>query len=156
VPRKPSNELPPPQAIFELRTELEVFRYRADMTGAGPKPAFDVLLSTLPRVRDRGIFGTFQLRDGPPEYFACAERLPTDPARYRDLETGVLPGGLYVRRIFLGDWQRMVEDIPGHFEHMVQEFHHDLRRPSIERYVGDRELQLYLPVRDRKERTRSD
>lgn len=153
MPRKTPPPLAPPRAIFVEREPLEVFRYPADMTGAGPKPAFDVLLAVLPRPGARGIYGTFRLREGPPEYYACATRLPSDPKEVEDLERGVIPGGLYVRRIFLGDWRTMIVDIPGHFERMVEEYHHDLTRPSIECYRGTTELQLYLPVSDRAPRS---
>ncbi|HEV8050159.1 MAG TPA: hypothetical protein VGP88_06155 [Thermoplasmata archaeon] len=156
MPRKPAPELAPPTASFVERNEVEVFRFPADMTGAGPKPAFDVLLSTLPRVMERDIYGTFQARDGPAEYFACATRLPSDLPHYPDLATGTVPGGLYVRRIYLTDWRRMIPDIPGIFHRLVDEFHHDAKRPSIEFYRGDNELQLLLPVLDRKERSPRD
>lgn len=151
--RRSPPELAPPRAFFVEREAVDVFRYPADMTGAGPKPAFDVVLSTVPKAEERGIYGTFLLTEGAPEYYACAERLPSDPSRYDHLENGTIPGGLYVRRIFLGDWRKMISDIPGHFHRLVEEYHHDAARPSIERYRGDRELQLFLPVLDRKERT---
>jgi|HubBroStandDraft_3_1064219.scaffolds.fasta_scaffold103888_2 hypothetical protein len=150
--RKPAPEFAPPTASWVEREAVDVFRYPADMTGAGPKPAFDVLLSTLPDVMDRGIYGTFRVREGPPEYFACAQRLPTDPPAYPDLQAGTIPGGLFVRRIYLGDWRLTIPDIPRHFHRLVAEYHHDPGRPSIEWYRGDNELQLLLPVLDRKER----
>ncbi len=146
--RRDRSEVPPPVAVFVERRPVPVFRYPADMTGAGPKPAFDVLMSALPRPKDREIYGTFLLREGPPEYFACGARRPDDPAEIEDLSSGVVPGGLYVRRVFLGDWRNHLEDIPGHFQRMVQEFHHDASRPSLELY-GSRDLQLFLPVTDR-------
>ena len=150
--RKPTPELAPPKASFVERDEVEVFRYPADMTGAGPKPAFDVLMSTLPNAMGREIFGTYRAREGPPEYYACARRLPSDPARYKDLETGTIPGGLYVRRVYLADWRSLIPEIPGSFHRLIEEFHHDSARPSIEFYRGDNELHLLLPVLDRKER----
>jgi hypothetical protein len=153
MPRARTAELPPPKAFFVDREDVEVFRYPADMTGAGPKPAFDVLVSTLPRMPERGCYGTFRLREGPPEYFACAERLPSDPPKYAGLESGIIPGGLYVRRIFFGDWRQAIGDIPGHFERLVREYHNEPTRPSIEYYRGDNELQLFLPVVDRKARS---
>lgn len=151
--RKPAPELAPPRALFVERDEVDVFRYLADMTGAGPKPAFDVLFSTLPNGIDRKCFGTFRAREGPPEYYACAERLPTDPATYDDLESGTIPGGLYVRRIYLGNWRAAIQDIPDNFRRLVEEFHPDPTRPSIEWYRGDNELQLLLPVLDRESRS---
>jgi hypothetical protein len=150
--QKSKSELAPPKAFFVERDAVDVFRYPADMTGAGPKPAFDVLLATLPHLLDRGIYGTFRARDGPPEYYACAQRLPSDPASYRHLETGTILGGLYVRRVYLGDWRLAIQDIPGNFHRLVDEFSHDATRPSIEFYRGDTELQLFLPVRDRTAR----
>jgi hypothetical protein len=150
--RKPSPELAPPKALFVEREEVEVFRTAADMTGAGPKPAFELLFSSLPRPEARECYGTYRARDGPPEYYACAGRLASDPATYRGLETGSIPGGLYVRRIYPGDWRRMIEEIPGQFQRFLAEFHHDVSRPSIEFYVGDHELQLFLPVLDRGSR----
>jgi hypothetical protein len=145
---KVRSELPPPAAMFVERKPISVFRYPADMTGAGPKPAFEALMASLPSTADREIYGTFLLRDGPPEYFACATRNPDDPAKYDHLDSGVIPGGLYVRRIFLGDWREHIPDIPGHFHRMADEFHHDPSRPSIEIY-GLRDLQLFLPTVDR-------
>jgi hypothetical protein len=145
---KVRSEVSPPAAMFVERKPVTVFRYPADMTGAGPKPAFEALMATLPRAPDREIYGTFLLRDGPPEYFACATRGPEDAASYKHLDTGVIPGVLYVRRIFLGDWRDHIMDIPRHFQHMVEEFHHDASRPSIELY-GPRDLQLFLPTINR-------
>jgi hypothetical protein len=151
--RKPAPELAPPKAAFVEREELAVFRYPADMTGAGPTPAFDVIVSTVPNLLDRGIYGTFLARDGPPEYYACAERLLSDPPNYRGLETGTILGGLYVRRIYLGDWRKRIEDIPVNFHRLMAEFHHDPARASIELYRSDNELHLFLPVLDWKERS---
>lgn len=132
------------------RKAVEVFRYPADMTGAGPRPAFDVLAAVLPHIRARGCYGTYRARDGPPEYFACAERLPSDPDRYPDLESGTIPGGLYVRRVLIGDWRQMISEIPRNFQRLVQEFPVDRSRPSIEYYRGDHELELLVPVLDRR------
>ncbi|MCI4323481.1 MAG: hypothetical protein L3K03_05600 [Thermoplasmata archaeon] len=145
---KVRSELPPPVAMFVERKPVPVFRYPADMTGAGPKPAFEALMASLPSTMDREIYGTFLLRDGPPEYFACATRHPDDPEKYSHLDSGVIPGGLYVRRIFLGDWRDHITDLPRHFQRMVEEFHHDASRPSIELY-GPGRLQLFLPTIDR-------
>jgi hypothetical protein len=148
---KVRSELSPPIAKFVEREPIPVFRFPADMTGAGPKPAFEVLMATLPKAIGREIYGTFQLRDGPPEYFACATRLPSDPSKLSDLDTGVIPGGLYVRRVFVGDWRDHITDIPRHFQRMVEEFHHDISRPSIELYGGS-DLQLFLPIMNRNPR----
>jgi hypothetical protein len=149
--RKVRPELSPPIATFVERKSLAVFRYPADMTGAGPKPAFEALMAALPTASGREIYGTFLPREGPPEYYACATRLPGDRPKYDHLETSVMPGGLYVRRVFLGDWRLHVTDIPGHFQRMVKEFHHDASRPSIELY-GPSDLQLFLPAIDRVRR----
>lgn len=149
---KVRSEVPPPIAVFVVRKPVPVFRFPADMTGAGPKPAFEALMSTLPGTMDRQVYGTCLLRDGPPEYFACASQLPDDPETFEHLSCGVIPGGLYVRRIFLGDWRDHVIDIPHHFQRMVEEFHHDAARPSIELYDA-RNLQLFLPTLDRISRS---
>lgn len=64
------------------------------------------------------------------------------------LDTGVIPGGLYVREK-MKDWSSRIPEIGRTFMAMVERERHrvDNSRPSIEFYRSQDELILLLPVR---------
>jgi hypothetical protein len=136
--------------VYVERTETEVLRVRADMTGSGPAGAMKVLESKLPSLKGRKFYGAFRLLEGGEEYFACVERAPGDDPATMGLEVGVLPGGLYVRRK-LEDWERIIESgkLGEHFEELIRTHKFDSSRPEIEFYRSRSELHLLLPVLSR-------
>ena len=128
--------------------EMPVLRVRADMKGKGPSAAFNLLESKLPTLKGRKFYGTFQPKPDGEEYYACVVRIDSDDPERMQLETGVIPGGWYVRSK-LSDWEKKITQLPSLFEEMARTHDADPRRPSLEFYRSQAELQLFLPVRSR-------
>lgn len=135
---------------YVARAAVEVLRVRADLAGRGPADAFDRLESKLPSLRGRKFYGTFQFVEGTEVYFACVASAPADDPLAWGLETGTIPGGLYVRRK-VPDWEKVVAagKLPGIFQELVLAHGVDRTRPSIEFYRSREELHLLLPVERR-------
>jgi hypothetical protein len=132
------------------RVEVKVLRVRADMKGDGPAGAMALLESKLPGLKGRKFYGAFrELEDGE-EYFACVERMVGDDPAQMGLETGILPGGLYVRRK-LYNWEDIIAagKLGDHFREMIQTHGIDRSRPEIEHYRSMTQLNLLLPVLSR-------
>jgi hypothetical protein len=139
-----------PDTYVELN-EIPVMRVRADMKGKGPPAAFDLLESKLPTLKGRKFYGTFRETPDGEEYFACVAQIETDDPRAMQLETGVIPGGLYARRK-IQDWEKIVRagQLPRLFQEMIQANVFDHTRPSVEFYRSQTELQLLVPVKSSK------
>lgn len=128
--------------------ELPVMRVKADMKGKGPAEAMQILESKLPSLKGRKFYGTFrELPDGE-EYYACVAQIKTDDPRKMQLESGVIPGGMYARRKVL-DWEKIIREgkLPALFSEFARAHDIDPNRPSIEFYRSQVELQLLVPVR---------
>ena len=126
--------------------EIPVLRVRADMKGKGPSSAFNLLESKLPTIKGRKFYGTFQPKRDGEEYYACVVRIDTDDPEKMELGTGVIPGGWYARSKLM-DWEKNLSKLPGLFEEMARTHDVDPKRPSLEFYRSQTELQLFLPVR---------
>jgi hypothetical protein len=113
--------------------EIPVLRVKADMKGKGPSAAFNLLESKLPILKGRKFYGTFQPKPDGEEYFACVARIDSDDPEKMQLETGVIPGGLYVRQKLM-DWEKNLSKLPGLFEEMARTHDTDPKRPSLEFY----------------------
>jgi DNA gyrase inhibitor GyrI len=74
-------------------------------------------------------------------------RINSDDPDKMGLETGVIPGGWYVRRK-LTDWQKKISKLPSHFDEMARSHDADPNRPSLEFYRSQEEMQLFLPVKN--------
>jgi hypothetical protein len=133
------------ESYVELQ-EFPVLRVRADMKGDGPSAAFKLLESKLPTLRGRRFYGTFQFTPYGEEYYACVAQIDSDDPDKMQLETGVIPGGLYARRK-LPDWEKKISQLQRLFQEMAQSNDVDQSRPSLEYYRSQVELQLLLPVR---------
>jgi hypothetical protein len=133
---------------FVERAEVPVLRVKADVEGSGPPGAFAQLESKLPTLRGRRFYGTFRLKDGVEEYYACVERIARDDPLAWEVETGVIPGGLYLRRRLVGS-EEHIPHLPRLFREMIESSDLDDQRPSVEFYRSQTELQLLLPVRSR-------
>ncbi len=70
-----------------------------------------------------------------------------DPAAL-GLESGMLPGGRYLRARLRGEPPEVYERIGPTFEALVKTAHPDATRPSIEFYRHRNEIDLLLPVAD--------
>jgi hypothetical protein len=132
------------------RSPTEVLRVRADMKGSGPAGAMRLLESKLPSLKGRKFYGAFRLLEDGEEYFACVERLAEDDPARIDVDLGVLPGGLFVRRK-LTDWEKIIASgkLGAHFEELIRTHEFDVSRPEIEFYRSMSELHLLLPVLSR-------
>jgi hypothetical protein len=126
--------------------EIPVLRVKADVKGKGPSAAFDLLESRLPTLKGRKFYGTFQPTPDGEEYYACVLRIESDDPGKMQLETGVIPGGLYVRRKLM-DWEKNLSKLPTLFGEMARTHDVDRKRPSLEFYRSQAELHLFLPVR---------
>jgi len=126
--------------------ELPVLRVKADMSGKGPKAAFDLLESRLPTLKGRRFYGSFRVTPLGEEYYACVARVDTDDPERLKLETGTIPGGWYARRK-LRDWEAKIHELPRLFEEMARTHDVDASRPSLEFYRSSTELHLIVPVR---------
>ncbi len=126
--------------------EMPVLRVKADMKGKGPAAAFNLLESKLPTIKGRKFYGTFQFTPDGEEYYACVVRIDSDDPGKMQLETGVIPGGLYVRRKLM-DWEKNLSKLAILFEEMARTHDVDRKRPSLEFYRSQAEMHLFLPVR---------
>jgi hypothetical protein len=126
--------------------EIPVLRVRADMKGKGPSTAFNLLESKLLTIKGRKFYGTFQLNSEGEENYACVARINSDDPERMQLETGVIPGGWYVRSKLM-DWEKNLSKLAPLFEEMARTHDADSGRPSLEFYRSHAELQLFLPVR---------
>jgi hypothetical protein len=135
-----------PDTYLELE-EIPVMRVRAHMKGKGPAEAMQILESKLPSLKGRKFYGTFRMLPGGEEYYACVAQIATDDPKEMQLETGVIPGGIYARRKVL-DWEKVINDgrLPAVFTEFARAHDVDHSRPSIEFYRSQDELQLFVPV----------
>ena len=127
--------------------DILVMRVKADMKGKGPAEAFDILESKLPTLKGRKFYGCFHETPEGEEYYACVARVEGDNPDSMQLDTGIIPGGKYVRRK-ISDWESKVREgqLPRLFQEMIETYDVDPNRPSIEFYRSQTELQLLLPV----------
>jgi hypothetical protein len=101
-------------------------------------------LEALVSLHGRRFFGAFD--PSTREYRVCVqERVDDDPAGL-GLESGVLPGGRYLRVRLRGEPPAVYERIGPTFEALVKAAEPDETRPSIEFYRRRDEIDLLLPV----------
>jgi hypothetical protein len=132
---------------FVRRENIEVLRVRADLRGRGPSEAFRILEAKLPRIKGRKFYGTIRTLPAGEEYYACVERQPGEDPEALQVESGTIPGGLYMRRKVF-DWERVVAAgrLPSICEDLARTCRTDPIRPQIEFYRSRTELHLLLPV----------
>ena len=137
------------ESYVELQ-DIPVMRVRADMKGEGPAEAMDLLESKLSALKGRKFYGIFRETPEGEEYYACVAKVETDDPARMSLETGVIPGGKFVRRK-IQDWQSVIRagQLPKLFHELELAHSHeaDSARFSIEFYRSQSELQLLFPVR---------
>jgi hypothetical protein len=106
-------------------------------------PAFQ-RLEELVGTRGRKFFGAFYPEAK--EYRACVQLQDNDDPSALGLETGTLPGGLYLRERIRGEPPELYERIAPTFEELLRHAPSDETRPSIEFYRRHDEIDLLLPV----------
>ena len=107
----------------------------------GATEAFGRLGAKLSSLKGRHFYGLLQ--NG--EYRAAVARSEDDDPLTLELESGVIPGGDYLRTRLV-DWER-VEQIGEAFKAMAAGIVPDASRPEVEFYRRERELLLFLPIK---------
>ena len=103
-------------------------------------------LEELVSTRGRKFYGAVDPPTG--EYWVCVERTGTDDPAAIGLESGILPGGSYLRARLRGEPPAVYERIGPAFDELAQLRRPDPTRPSIEFYRERDEIDLLLPVVD--------
>jgi hypothetical protein len=99
---------------------------------------------TLVGLRGRRMYGMADLAAG--TYAACSPiRAGDDPAAL-GLETGVLPGGWYLRARIVGEPPGLYERIGPAMESLAAQATVDPARPLVEFYRRHTEIELWVPV----------
>jgi hypothetical protein len=136
------------ESYVELQ-DIPVMRVRADMERGGPAEAMNLLESKLSTLRGRKFYGIFRETPKGEEYYACVAQVDADDPGRMQLETGVIPGGKFVR-CKVQDWESVIRagQLPKLFHELELAHPHeaDPARFSVEFYRSQSELQLLLPV----------
>jgi len=106
-------------------------------------PAFQ-RLEELVGTRGRKFFGAFYPQAK--KYRACVQVTEGDDPKALGLESGVLPGGRYLRERIRGEPPALYEQIAPTFQELLKHAAEDEARPSIEFYRRHDEIDLLLPV----------
>jgi hypothetical protein len=132
-----------PAATPVERPEIEVLFLRTEDDPAAIGRGFERFEATI-GLRGRKFFGAYYPVTG--EYRACVQAREGDDPAALELETGLLPGGRYLRTRLRGEPPQVYERIAPTFEALVQTTRPDESRPSIEFYRRHDEIDLLLPV----------
>lgn len=103
-------------------------------------------LEGLVGTRGRKFYGALDAPTG--EYRACVEMKPGDDAAALGLQTGMLPGGRYLRARLHGEPPAVYDRIGPAFVELERSAPHDPTRPEIEFYRKRDEIDLLLPITD--------
>lgn len=103
-------------------------------------------LEELVGTRGRKFYGALDVPTG--EYRACVEMRQGDDAAALGLESGVLPGGRYLRARLHGEPPAVYERIGPAFTELERSAAPDPTRPEIEFYRKRDEIDLLLPISD--------
>ena len=103
-------------------------------------------LEQLVGTRGRKFYGALDVPTG--EYRVCVERKAGDDASALGLETGVLPGGRYLRATLHGEPPAVYDRIGPTFNELEGSAAQDPTRPEIEFYRKRDEIDLLLPIAD--------
>jgi hypothetical protein len=136
--------------VFVERQDTPVLRVRADFKGAGPAEAMRTLEAKLPTLKGRKFYGIYRETASGEEYYACVERIVSDDPGSMQVEEGVIPGGLFVRRKLV-DWEKIIADgnLPREAHSLETAYDSDPTRFTIEYYRSHTELHLMVPVKSR-------
>jgi len=126
------------------REEVRVMFLRTDDTQAGIDRAWR-RLESLVALRGRRFYGAFH--EQPPEYWVCAEMQDGDDPESLGLESGVLPGGKFLRARLRGEPPAVYGRIKPTFDALIKEAVPDESRPGLEFYRRRDEIDCLLPIR---------
>lgn len=103
-------------------------------------------LEELVGTRGRKFYGALDLPTG--EYRVCVEvKVRDDPAAL-GLESGILPGGRYLRATLRGEPPAVYDRIGPMFNELERTASPDPTRPEIEFYRQRDEIELLVPIMD--------
>jgi hypothetical protein len=124
------------------RDEIAVQFVRVPDGLANIRRAWDELEAVV-ALRGRHFYGAFD--PAAEDYRACVEVREGDEL-VPGLESGTLPGGLYLRARLRGDPPGVYERIGSTFEELTRHTKPDETRPSLEYYRRHDEIDLLLPI----------
>ncbi len=122
---------------------IKVMYTTAEEPTGGIPGAWDRLESSLPSLKGRKFYGTFQFPEGP--YRACVAVTDEDTGQLPTLERWTIPGGEFAQ-LKLAHWEQNPSKIRVGFAELAGRHAPDRTRPSIEFYRRQNEVVLYLPV----------
>jgi hypothetical protein len=125
-----------PTAVLFLRAPDEVERFAPLWT----------TIEELVGLRGRRFYGAFYL--GAHEYHVCVQTKAGDDASALGLESGVLPGGGFLRWRLRGEAPAIYERIGPTFQTLRTLGEVDPDRPGIEFYRAHGEIDCLLPIID--------
>lgn len=131
------------EPVVVQREEIAVQFVRAADAIGEIRRAWAELERTVVTLRGRRFFGAFD--PGAGDYRACVQLREGDRP-VAELETGMLPGGRYLRARLTGEPPGVYERIAPTFDELVRRAKPDPSRPSIEHYRRRNEIDLLLPV----------
>lgn len=109
--------------------------------------AFHEVELKLGSMKGRKFYGLLYGDPDSGEYFACVEVNTQDDPALLDLERRQIPGGKYVRRK-IRNWSEDVSAIGKAFSLLFDTYPFDHTRPTIEYYRSERDVYIFLPVKD--------
>ena len=105
-------------------------------------PAFE---SGFDSLHGRRMMGPIDNRAG--TYRLCTERLPRDLESPLGLDETTIPGGQYLRLRLIGDPPGVYSQIAAAFDELFEHADHDPKRPLIEFYRREGEVDCLVPVK---------
>jgi hypothetical protein len=130
-------------AVPIIRDEIQVMFLRSPDDPAVFGPLWE-RLEALVGLRGRKFFGAFNASTQ--EYHACVQMKEGDDPSALGLESGTLPGGLYLRARLHGKPPGVYERIGPTFKALMSAARSDETRPDIEFYRSFDEIDLLLPI----------
>lgn len=126
-----------------MREEIQVMFLRSPDDPAVFGPLWE-RLEALVGLRGRKFFGAFNASTQ--EYHVCVQMQEGDDPAALGLESGTLPGGLYLRARLHGKPPGVYERIGPTFKALMKAARPDEARPEIEFYRSFDEIDLLLPI----------
>ncbi|HET9780179.1 MAG TPA: GyrI-like domain-containing protein [Candidatus Dormibacteraeota bacterium] len=133
----------PDSASVVLRHDVRVMFLRTTFPIENIQRSWD-RLEQLVSTRGRKFYGAIDPPTG--EYWVCVEAKPGDDPGALGLESGVLPGGRYLRAKLRGEPPEVYDRIGPTFDALEKSMRPDPTRPSIEFYRERDEIDCLLPV----------
>ena len=137
------SRMPRDSASVVLRSEVHVLFLRTRDVVEDIQRGW-ARLEGLVGTRGRKFYGALDVPTG--EYRVCVERRAGDDASALGLETGVLPGGRYLRTTLRGEPPAVYDRIGPTFNEIERTNPPDPTRPEIEFYRKRNEIDLLVPV----------